>query len=85
MFCQSKLKFFTNNFTFYIKYLINFRKTPSPAEFFGYVFYFAGIIVGPAFFYRDYIEFITGENMKYKSITKVRKYRLFGFTKQQHE
>ena len=46
----------------------NFRKTPSPAEFFGYVFYFAGVIVGPAFFYRDYIEFITGENMKCGSI-----------------
>ncbi len=38
------------------------RHFPTVTEFFGYTFHFAGIIVGPVFFYKDYLEFIDGSN-----------------------
>ena len=37
---------------------------PSPLEFLSYIFYFHGICVGPLCFYRDYIDYIEGTNLK---------------------
>lgn len=37
---------------------------PHPLEFLSYIFYFHGIIVGPLCFYRDYIDYIEGTNLK---------------------
>lgn len=36
---------------------------PSPIEFLSYIFYFHGICVGPLCFYKDYIDFIEGQNL----------------------
>ena len=44
--------------------IFTFRDLPSVTEYFGYVFHFCGIKFGPANFYRDYTEFITGKNYK---------------------
>ena len=41
---------------------LRFSKYPSLIEVFGYVFHFAGLICGPSFFFRDYLDFITGDN-----------------------
>ena len=44
-------------------------------QFTSYIFNFQGIIVGPLCFYRDYIEFINGDNFKkYQVTSKKRKY-----------
>lgn len=37
---------------------------PTPLKFVSYVFYFQGICVGPLCFYRDYVRFIDGENLR---------------------
>lgn len=36
---------------------------PSPVEFLSYIFYFHGVIVGPLCFYKDYRDFIEGQNL----------------------
>jgi hypothetical protein len=41
-----------------------FRQPPSPLEFCGYFFNFQTILVGPLSFFKDYKEFISGENLK---------------------
>ena len=46
---------------------------PNLLEYFSFIFYFQGIIVGPLCFYHDYIHFITGENLKnFKQPSNVR-------------
>ncbi|RNA20895.1 membrane-bound O-acyltransferase domain-containing 2-like [Brachionus plicatilis] len=40
------------------------QKFPEPVEFFGYILNFQGIIVGPSCSYRDYADFIEGNNLK---------------------
>ena len=39
------------------------REMPSIKEFLSYIFNFQGIILGPMCYYRDYIEFINGNNI----------------------
>jgi lysophospholipid acyltransferase len=41
------------------KYAI--RKRPGLLEFFGYIFYFGGFFIGPAFEFKDYVDFINQE------------------------
>jgi lysophospholipid acyltransferase 1/2 len=36
---------------------------PTPIEFLSYIFYFHGIIVGPLCFFKDYCDFIDGQNL----------------------
>ena len=36
---------------------------PTPIEFLSYIFYFHGICVGPLCFYKDYRDFIDGQNL----------------------
>ncbi len=43
--------------------MVPFRKYPSLVEVVGYIFHFSGIICGPIFFFGDYIDFITGDNL----------------------
>lgn len=38
------------------------REYPTLLASFGFVFHFAGIICGPAFFYKEYMEYINGKN-----------------------
>lgn len=39
-------------------------KVPSPLEYFSYVLNFQSLMAGPLVFYRDYIDFIEGCNIK---------------------
>ncbi len=43
-------------------FICHFSQFPTLAQFFGYIFHFAGLIVGPAYFYKDYLQFIEGSN-----------------------
>ena len=42
--------------------LFFFSQYPSVVEVFGFVFHFGGVICGPIFFFRDYMDFISGAN-----------------------
>ncbi len=48
---------------FKIKTLEINRKMPSFVEFSSYIFNFQSIIIGPAYNFKDYIEFIDGTNI----------------------
>ena len=39
-------------------------KIPSPLEYFSYVLNFQSLMAGPLVFYRDYIDFVEGCNIK---------------------
>lgn len=39
-------------------------KIPSLVEFFGYIFHFQGVAIGPGCCYQDYIEFMNGDNFR---------------------
>lgn len=45
-----------------IKFYFDLSKPPSFVEFFSYMFYFQGAVLGPLCFYNDYIEFVNGNN-----------------------
>ncbi|KAH8415893.1 hypothetical protein KR222_003076 [Zaprionus bogoriensis] len=40
------------------------RKMPSPLEYFSYVWHFQSLMAGPLVFYKDYIEFVEGCNLR---------------------
>jgi lysophospholipid acyltransferase 1/2 len=44
------------------------RQRPHIIEFLSYCFNFQGVIVGPLCFYKDYIDFITGNNVLSKQV-----------------
>ena len=58
IFWTSLTPFFDNLISFCSKY-------PSFIKVIGYIFHFGGIICGPAFFFKDYMEFISGKNFEY--------------------
>jgi len=43
---------------------MNLKRLPSPLEFYGYVFFFPGLLAGPAFNLREYLEYIDGSLFK---------------------
>jgi hypothetical protein len=55
-------------------FFIYLRRRPSLIEFLSYMFNFQGVLVGPLVFYKDYDEFITGENVRKYQVKKYRKY-----------
>ncbi|XP_053381774.1 lysophospholipid acyltransferase 2-like [Mercenaria mercenaria] len=46
------------------RYMIS--KPPSALEYFSYLFYFQGVVVGPLSFYRDYIAYVNGSDISKK-------------------
>lgn len=40
------------------------RKMPSALEYFSYVWHFQSLMAGPLVFYKDYIEFVEGCNLR---------------------
>lgn len=57
-----------------VKYLsgLGFRSVPTLLEYFAYVFQFQVLMAGPVIFYRDYVEFVNGQNfIKYTTSTDV--------------
>jgi len=44
--------------------LMNFKRIPNLVEFYGYVFFFPGLLAGPAFNLREYLEYIDGSLFK---------------------
>ena len=51
--------------------IIAFRKTPSPLEYFSYNLCFLTFLAGPTVTYWEYIDFITGDNVKSKRTNEV--------------
>ena len=49
-----------------------FRKIPSFVELFGYVLYFGGVFYGPSFFFTDYEDYISGNNIKDKEDNSIK-------------